>query len=192
LEPLDRQLSDVLGFTPSGSISRRRSQAVFLKRDNHFCYDVGMDKSSLEKFILTARSKTYASANGKSESLLPESVQYEFSDGEYSYRDVYYIGNGIFSGLETVFFQKKPVWSMSYFGDFSKMTEEQADNMLRKALIENWETTRIYNHVEKEYPTFTYICEGSGSIDKVEGTEEIIADNEVLYNFYYAGGYIGE
>jgi hypothetical protein len=142
-----------------------------------------MKKGALEKFLLQARTKTYAAAVGKSKALLPGSVQYEHEDGDFSYRDVYYIGNGIFPGLETVFHNGKPIWSMSYFGDFSKMTEEQTDTMLRKALMEQWETTRIYNRVEKHYKNFRYICEGSGSIDKLEGTEEIYVGKEKVYFF---------
>jgi hypothetical protein len=45
---------------------------------------------------------------------------------------------------------------MSYFGDFSKMTEEQVDKMLRKALSENWQKTRLYHTVEKDYGDFVY------------------------------------
>jgi len=150
-----------------------------------------MKKDELERFLLNARTKTYASATGKSKALLPGSVQYEFEDGDFSYIDTYYIGNRIFPGLETVFYKGKPVWSMSYFGDFSKMTEEQTDSMLRKALMETWETTRIYKRVEKDYSDFKYICEGSGSIDELEGSEEIYVGRDRVYFFYYAGGFIG-
>ncbi len=150
-----------------------------------------MEKTELEKFLLKARTQTYAAATGKSTPLLPNSVQYEYSDSNFSYRDVYYIGNGIFPGLETVFYQDKPVWSMSYFGDFSKMTEEQADQMLRPALIDLWESTRIYNHVKKDYGDFRYECQGQGTIDKLSGTEEIWTGDEKLYFFTYAGGLIG-
>jgi hypothetical protein len=93
-----------------------------------------VNKNDLEKFLLKSRTKTYAAAIGKSGPLLPGSVQYEYNEGDYSYRDVYYIGNGIFPGLETILYKENPVWSMSYFGDFSKMTEEQADTMLRKGV----------------------------------------------------------
>jgi hypothetical protein len=150
-----------------------------------------MNKAELEKFLLKSRTQTYAAAKGKSNSLLPGTVQYDYNDGDFSYRDVYYIGNGIFPGLETVFFQDKPVWSMSYFGDFSKMTEEQADQMLRPALMDLWETTRIYHKVEKDYDNFSYKCAGEGTIDELSGTEEIYTRNEKLYFFTYMGGFIG-
>jgi len=150
-----------------------------------------MDKKDLEEFLLKARTKTYAGGTAKSEPLLPNSVQYDFADGEFSYTDVYYIGNGRFPGLETVYFKGKPVWSMSYFGDFSKMTEEQADKMLRIALIENWQKARLYHRVEKDYGDFMYTCEGSGSIDMLEGSEQIEVEGETVFYFYYAGGFIG-
>ncbi len=150
-----------------------------------------MDKKLLEKFLLNARTKTYAGGTAKSKPLLPSSVQYDSVDGDFSYTDVYFIGNGRFPGLETVYYKQKPVWSMSYFGDFSKMTEEKADKMLRKALIENWQKTRLYHMVEKDYGEFTYTCEGSGSIDMLEGSESIDVDGECVFYFYYAGGFIG-
>jgi len=151
-----------------------------------------MNKRELEKFLLKARTKTYATGTGTSKPLLPDSVQYEFQEGDYSYQDIYYIGNGIFPGLETVFYKSRPVWSMSYFGDFSGMTEDQTDTMLRKALIDLWETTRIYNHVEKDYGNFMYICDANGTLDKLSGTEEIYVNNEKVYYFKYVGGFIGE
>ena len=151
-----------------------------------------MNSEELENFLLRARTQTYAAATGKVKSpFLPGSVQYEYTEGSFSYQDVYYIGNGIFPGLETVFFEGKPVWSMSYFGDFSKMTEEQADNMLRIALMELWETTRIYKNVVKDYGDFIYTCAGSGNIDELSGREEIKAGRELLYFFEYNGGFIG-
>ncbi len=150
-----------------------------------------MEKSKLESFLLKARTQTYAAATGKSTPLLPNSAQYDYVNGDFTYRDVYYIGNGIFPGLETVFYKGNPVWSMSYFGNFSKMTEEQVDNMLRKALMELWETTRIYKRVERQYEGFKYICEGTGSINELEGSEEIYIGKDRVYFFYYAGGFIG-
>lgn len=150
-----------------------------------------MDTILIEQFLLSARTKTYAGATGKSDALLPGAVQYEHIEGNFSYRDTYYLGNGIFAGLETVFLEGKPVWTMSYFGDFSKMTEEQADGMLRTALQDLWKKTRMYTVVEKSYPTFEYSCEGDGSFEKVSGTELIKVNGNVIYNFYYAGGLIG-
>lgn len=151
-----------------------------------------MDKRELLQTLLTFRTKTYAAGTGKVKAALDGSVQYEHTEGSWLYRDIYFIGNGIFPGIETLYYNDKPVWSMSYFGDFSSMTEEQADTMLRKALIDTWETTRIYNNVEKDYGAFQYVCAGQGTIDELSGTEEIYVDGKKVYFFYYAGGYIGD
>ena len=150
-----------------------------------------MDKKTLTDFLLKAGSKTYAAGSGKAKTLLNGSVQYEHEESDWFYRDIYYIGNGIFPGLETLYYKDKPVWSMSYFGDFSKMTEEQTDKMLRKALVDNWRTVRIWRKVEKDYGDFRYICDGKGTIDELSGTEEIHVGSEKVYFFYYAGGFIG-
>ena len=71
------------------------------------------------------------------------------------------------------------------------MTEEQVDKMLRKSLIELWETTRIYKHAEKDYGDFQNICDGAGDMQELSGTEEIYIGNDKVYFFYYAGGFIG-
>lgn len=150
-----------------------------------------MDKEALEVFLLEARTKAYVAGINKSEPLLPGSVQYEHKQGDYAYRDVYYIGNGVFPGLETVFLAGRPVWSMSYFGDFRNMTEEQTDTMLRVALADLWQTARTYRRVTKQYDSFRYVCEGTGTIDELNGTEELYVGTDRVFFFYYAGGFIG-
>jgi hypothetical protein len=150
-----------------------------------------MGKKELTDFLLQARTQTYAGDSGTVDATLSGSKQLEFTDGDWFYRDIYYLGNGIFPGLETIYFNGKPIWSMSYFGDFKEMTEEQVDTMLRRALIDNQESTRIYNKVEKDYGEFRYACYGEGDIDEVSGTEEIYIGDKRVYFFYYAGGSIG-
>ncbi len=150
-----------------------------------------MRTENLEAFLLKARSQTYAVAAGRLDPLLPDSVQYEYQNKEFLYRDIYYTGNGIFSGIEVMYYKGKPVWSMSYFGDFSQMTEERADTLLRKALIDLWDSTRIYKDIQRDYSNFTYSCKGSGIIKKLSGVEEIHVHNKMVYSFVYNGGLIG-
>ena len=150
-----------------------------------------MDNQELTTFLLKARTKTYAGNAGKTQAVLGGSVQFEYVEGDYLYRDIYYIGNRIFSGIEAIYFKGKPIWSMSYFGDFKKMTEKETDKVLRKALIENWKTTRLWSKVEAKYNEFQYICEGRGLIDEMYGTEKVIKNGDTLFFFYYAGGIIG-
>lgn len=150
-----------------------------------------MDKSKLEKFLLLARTKTYAGSAGKVTPAFNGSYQLEYKEEDWFYRDVYNLGNAIFVGLETVYFKNKPVWSMSYYGNFKKMSEEETDNILRGALIANKEKVRLWHEVTWEKGEYSYTCDGYGNIDEIGGTEEIAKNGEKVYYFYYAGGLIG-
>ena len=77
------------------------------------------------------------------------------------------------------------------FMPFEKMTEDEADKILRKALTDKWDKVRIWNNVEYKIKDFVYINEGSGNIDEFEGSEIIEKNSETVFFFYYAGGFIG-
>ncbi len=97
------------------------------------------NEKQLLQFLLKAMTKTYAGAKGKVTPLLNGSHQLEYKEKNWLYRDIYYVGRGIFMGLEVVHYQQKPIWAMSYYGDFKGMTEKEIDKILRKALLENWQ-----------------------------------------------------
>lgn len=152
-----------------------------------------MNKTQVQKFFIKAREKTYAGGNGKTEPLLPGSVQYEYKQGDFVYRDNYNIGNGIFMGLETVYYLEKPVLSMSYFGNFKSLSEEEVDKILRKALTENSSKTRLWNDINWKFENYKYSCstDANGSIDEFSGTENLLKNGTPVYYLYYAGGFIG-
>ena len=152
-----------------------------------------MNKVKLQEFLIKARTNTYAKGKGKVKPALLGSEQLEYKEKSWLYRDVYFIGNGIFAGLETIYFQKKPVWSMSYFGNFKSLSEQEIDKILRKALIENANKTRLWNLVEWEFENYKYICEpdSKAHIDELGGSEKILKNDQQVYFFYYAGGFIG-
>ena len=94
-----------------------------------------MNKARLLNFLLKARSETYAGGKGEVKPVFPKLYQLEYREKDFLYRDIYNMGNGIFMGIDTVYFKNKPVISTSYFGNFVKATEEEIDKILRKALI---------------------------------------------------------
>lgn len=143
------------------------------------------------RFCLRARTRTYAAQQGRTEPLLPGAHQFEHGDGPWQYRDVFYQGNGVFPGLETVFHEGRPVWSMSYFGDYSQMSEEQADSMLQPALLALWDTTRTNVAVTQDFAGYRYTCAGRGTPAELQGREEIHVAGECVYWLVYAGGFIG-
>lgn len=150
-----------------------------------------VEKETLAIFLIKARTKTYASGGGKVKPILEGSKQLEYSETSWLYRDIYNMGNGKFIGLETIYLKHKPVCSMSYYGNFQKMTEREVDKVLRKALTEKSNKVRLWHNVEYKFGNYVYTCEGSGNIDEFDGSERIEKNGETLYFFYYAGGLIG-
>jgi len=151
-----------------------------------------VNKKALTTFLLAARTKTYAGSGGMVTAALAGSKQLEYAEGDWLYRDVYYVGKGLFMGLETIYSAGKPAWSMSYFGDFTQMTEEEIDRVLRVALIEKKDTARLWLRVDHKIEDYAYICEGTGSIEKMSGVEIVEKVGKPVYRFQYAGGCIGE
>lgn len=149
-----------------------------------------INKEKLLQFLLNARTRTYAGAGGKVEPVFKNSTQLEYREGDWLYRDVYYTGKGIFMGLEAIYYQEKAIWSMSYYGNYKGMAEEEVDKILRKALLENWQTTRIWKKVEWGRDGYKYICQPDfeGSIDELAGAEKILKGDKEVYTFFYAGG----
>lgn len=150
-------------------------------------------KEEVLQFLLKARTQTYAGAGGTVKAVLADSKQLEYREEDWFYRDIYYIGNGIFMGLEVVHFQDKPIFATSYYGNFKEMTEEEIDKVLRKALIDNSQTARIWKRVEWREDEYEYICQPDfeGSIEEFAGTEKISKNGKAMYSFFYAGGLIG-
>lgn len=132
-------------------------------------------------FLITARTKTYASGGGKVEPALDGSTQLEYKEGEYLYRDVYYTGQHTFLGIETIYHNRKPVWSMVYHGDWTTMTEEEIDNILRPALVENAKIARTNQQVNWQKDNFLYKCIGQGTELNFHGTETITKSGEKVY-----------
>ncbi len=149
-----------------------------------------MDNKKLFDFLLEARTKTYAGNGGKVKPILKDSKQLEYKKENWFYRDIYYVGNGIFVGIETIYLKNKAVWSMSYYGNFKKITEREIDSILRVALLENWNTARIWKQVKWERGNYKYICtpDFKGSVKKMAGLERILKNKKEVYKFFYAGG----
>lgn len=147
-------------------------------------------KEKLLRFLLKARTKTYAGNKGKVGPILTGSKQFEYQEKNWFYRDIYYNGPGIFMGIETVYRKNKAIWVMSYYGDWQGMTEDEIDKILRGALLANWQATRIWKRVAWEKDGYKYICEPNlnSSIEKMTGAEKIFKAKKQIYQFFYGGG----
>jgi hypothetical protein len=144
---------------------------------------------NVERFLIEARTKTYAGSAGVVKAALNGSKQLEYRNDYLLYRDVYYTGKNTFYGIETIFDNDKPVFGMSYYGNWGDMTEKEIDDILRGALINNPET-RLNKRFEWRQNGFIYNCNPdiTDGIKEISGTETIMKNGEQLYIFYYAGG----
>lgn len=142
-------------------------------------------------FLLTARTKTYAGNGGKVEPALAGSKQLEYTEGEYLYRDIYYVGANVFLGIETIYFQNKPIWSMVYRGDWNDITDEEVANFLPSALIANAQTARTNQRVEWTKDNYRYLCEGEGELANFSGTETVFKDGQSVHRVVYYSGKLG-
>jgi hypothetical protein len=147
-----------------------------------------MNRQELENFIIKARTKTYAGDGGKVTPSLDGSTQLEFVECDFKYQDVYFTGKNTFYGMETVYHKNKPIWGMSYYGNWGEMTEKEIDEILRGALMSN-PGTRLYKKVSWEKDDFLYECtpESTENINEIGGAETIHKNSEQIYVFYYAG-----
>jgi len=73
----------------------------------------------LNDFIVRAKAATYVGSGRESSSSRPGSHDLEFRERAFQYLDSYF-GGADFIGEEVVYFEKKPVWAMNYYGRFLK------------------------------------------------------------------------
>ena len=138
-------------------------------------------------FLLTARTKTYAGSGGSVEPALSGSKQLEYSEGDYLYRDIYYVGERAFLGIETIYFQNKPVWNMVYRGEWNPadITNDEIREHLPSALIANAKTARTNQHVEWSQDNYRYLCEGEGELENFHGTETLFKNGKSAHVVVY-------
>ncbi len=151
------------------------------------------DFKNLESFLINARAKTYSGGKGRVKAALANSTQLEYKDANWLYRDIYYTGKNTFYGIETVYYKDKPIFGMSYYGNWGLMTEKEIDDILREALALN-PATRLYKKIEWKKGDFIYRCEPDlrGGIKEIGGTEYITRNNNQIYVLYYAGSILTE
>ena len=143
------------------------------------------------EFLLNAKRNTYAGGTGKRSPVLDGSVQLEFSDSSFLYRDVYF-GSAYFIGQEIVYYKGTPFWSLSYSGGLAGYSADSGSiyTFLKEALL----------HPDPQFPVrgprshlsrgMAYENHASGDIGRFHGTEQIMVDDRVAYDLHYGGGLV--
>ncbi len=143
-------------------------------------------------FLVTAKQKTYAGGGaGRVSEAFPGSVQLEYSQGDWLYRDVYF-GSSLFAGQETVYYKNQPYWTMVYAGRADSHQAEMLaqSGVLQAALREVSEEMPYRGPQEYIQGDFTYQCRVRGDVGWFAGEETIHWQGNKIYTLRFQGGYI--
>ncbi|MCW4011528.1 MAG: DUF5680 domain-containing protein [Candidatus Bathyarchaeota archaeon] len=142
----------------------------------------------LTDFLVEAKRRTYGSG-AEPMKLDDGSKEYRVEIDEHLYRDRYFGGNP-FIGQEVVYRNRKPVWSMNYYGKATGRTPEEVFSFLGKALG-LVESKKPYRGPEKyvEGP-WSYTFFSRGNINSFWGEEEIQYDGIRVHWLKFHGGEI--
>ena len=128
-----------------------------------------MDSAFLQElhtFIIHAKSATYV---GSGQKLLPYrlgSHDLQFFEGDWAYHDSY-VGENDFTGQEVVYFNKKVVWAMNYFGHIlhpDLITSAQAGQVIKASLTKMYAEGRFLGGFEHESDGFKYVDTSEGEL----------------------------
>ncbi len=146
----------------------------------------------LKEFLVEAKKNTYASdsPNIVAKPYLESSKQFQFSNGKYLYQDIYF-GTEKFSGMEIVYDENVPIWTMVYSGGVDyPMDLKEVYSFLKRAL----------RNISFDFPArgprifreghLTYENNYEGSIERFHGEEYILLNETEVYRLSYYGGIV--
>jgi hypothetical protein len=146
----------------------------------------------LQAFIVHAKRATYV---GSGQNLLPYrlgSHDLQYFEGDWAYHDSY-LGESDFIGEEAVYFQRKVVWAMNYFGRIlhpERITSAQAGEMIKKSLTRMYAEGRFLGGFEYVDGLLRYVDANEGDFRFFTGKECISLQGEIVYELVYHGGLV--
>ena len=146
------------------------------------------DRESINRMIafrLEANVNTYAAYKNEVPSTRPDSHDYEYTNGPYTYHDTY-VGGTHFAGLETVCLNGKAVYAMNYMGRVldSRFSGDFLKEALRAAKKDlPFRGPELYRSGDS-----TYTCSVTGDITWFTGNETIFLGSEKVYECRFHGG----
>ncbi len=141
------------------------------------------------EFLLNAKRNTYAGGYGKRAPVLEGSVQLEFSDSSFLYRDIYF-GSAYFIGQEVVYYRGAPFWSLSYSGGLTGYPTDSGSiyTFLKEVLLRPDPQLPVRGPHRYQSRGMAYENLVKGDIERFHGTEQIMVDDRVVYDLHYGGG----
>ncbi|MEI6575123.1 MAG: DUF5680 domain-containing protein [Bacteroidota bacterium] len=151
-----------------------------------------VDDLELIKFLITAKTATYASGR-KARRYANGLKVFIYKENSLYYRDIYY-GSLLDAGFEVIFKNNIPVWSMSYRGG---MTVKNTDSKICFAFLR-----KALENIDKDFPVrgpdhylegeFVYLNTYYGNIFDFVGNENITLSGELVYLKKYIGGAVNQ
>ncbi len=161
-----------------------------LKDDEDECHvaaqkDATSSQERLKGFLCEAKRNTYAAGGPQCTASRPNSHDFMYELGDYTYIDTY-LGGECFAGEEAVWENGVPVWAMNYVG---RVLEERfSGKFLNEALM----------HVPEAFPCrgpalytngdYTYTCRIQVDFSWFKGMEEIFCLDLKVYECRFHGG----
>lgn len=147
-------------------------------------------------FLAAAKAATYAGSDDDTtlpNPLLDRSMQLEFTLGSWLYRDIYY-GVSRFSGLEAVYHEGNPVWSMAYSGGMHDPRDltlaRELYRFLRLALRNLSHDFPVRGPSSIREASFCYQMRFTGDLGTFSGEESVLVGSDEMYSLNFSGGLI--
>jgi Domain of unknown function (DUF5680) len=146
----------------------------------------------LNDFIVMAKRATYAAAAAKSLPYRLGTSDLQFRDGPWSYHDSY-VGKADFLGQEIVYRDRRPVWSMAYYGyllDPEHIDAGQAGRTVQSALTSLYAEGRFLGGFVADVGEYRYVDTNAGDVERFSGEEWIERGGRRVYELRYFGGLV--
>jgi len=151
-----------------------------------------ISNKQFSNFLVIAKRATYASSGEGGERQLADGTkELVLKEGLYKYRDRYF-GSNPFIGQEVVFYKKKAVWAMNYYGAVINNIADSKEvyGFLKQALLkvskgEPYRGPNSFTEVD-----WRYSMNVTGTVWYFSGKETIYYCGKKAYTLFFHGGEI--
>lgn len=147
----------------------------------------------LKHFLIDSNKAGYAGGDRKEWVKEPDgSTTIPFEKGPFKSHDNFF-GGEPYGGRTIVFYEKKPVWMMVYYGWVAEGVEsDPVYDVLRNALMGMPVDFPYRGPKEYKEGEFTYTNTWEGEVDRFSGEEQIKQGDKLIYKANYLGGLVDQ
>lgn len=139
----------------------------------------------MRMFLVRAKNSTYITGSNMCFPSKPNSKEYRYSEGDYTYTDSY-MGDEHFVGEETVWIKELPVYAMNYYG---QILSENFNIDFLKEMLSLVSCERPFRGPEyHQKGDYAYHCRVHGDFNCFHGEEIIYCKHEKVYFCLFHGG----